>query len=196
LERRRPPRGGERRRPRGLRARRHRQRDAAPLAARRARGPGGGRAFLRPRDDASDEALRPVRGRSQPGVRRHGRRDAGHAVGRVTAFELGNVRLSGRDVMQRLHLRSTWFSIGELSLTGTRTSMVYGHSVGLVAGAHAMGVASLQQLTASGWVTLRRVSTGARVAVSPRAYTIYRLTAGRVRGPEVGVEVSPLIRTQ
>ena len=116
--------------------------------------------------------------------------------GRVTAFELGNVRLSGLDVMHRLHLRSTWFSIGELSLTGTRTSMVYGHSVGLVAGAHAMGVASLQELTASGWVTLRRVSTGARVAVSPRAYTIYRLTAGRVRGPEVGVEVSPLIRTQ
>jgi stage II sporulation protein D len=116
--------------------------------------------------------------------------------GRVTALELGSVRLSGIDVMNRLHLRSTWFSVGELSLTGTRSSVVYGHSAGLVAGAHDMGTASLQELTASGWVTLRRVSAGARIAVSPRGYTIYRLTAGRVRGPEVGVEVAPLVRTQ
>jgi hypothetical protein len=98
--------------------------------------------------------------------------------------------------MRRLHLRSTWFSIGELSLSGARSSVVYGRSVGLVAGARAMGVASLQKLTASGWVTLRRVSAGARLAVAPRAYTIYRLTAGRVRGPEVGVAVEPVVRTQ
>jgi stage II sporulation protein D len=115
---------------------------------------------------------------------------------RVAAVEVGNVSLSGDEVMRRLHLRSTWFSFGELSLSGARSSVVYGRSVGLVAGAHAMGVASLQKLTASGWVTLRRVSSGARVAVAPRAYTIYRLTAGRVRGPEVGLAVEPVVRTQ
>ena len=116
--------------------------------------------------------------------------------GRVTALEIGNVSLSGDQVMKRLRLRSTWFSFGELSLAGARSSVVYGRSVGLVAGAHGVGGAALQELTGSGWVTLRRVSTGARVAVAPRAYTIYRLTAGRVRGPEVGVAVAPLVRTQ
>jgi stage II sporulation protein D len=116
--------------------------------------------------------------------------------GRVVSVEVGNVRLSGVDVMKRLHLRSTWFSVGELSLTGTRSSVVYGGSVGLVAGARGVGPASLQELTGSGWRTLRRMSSGARVAVAPRAYTIYRLTAGRVRGPEIGVEVKPVVRTQ
>jgi stage II sporulation protein D len=116
--------------------------------------------------------------------------------GRVASLEIGNVSLSGDQVMRRLRLRSTWFSIGELSLTGMRSSVVYGRSVGLVAVAHGVGVAALEELTTSGWVTLRHVRTGARVAVAPRAYTIYRLTAGRVRGPEVGVEVTPIVRAQ
>ena len=115
---------------------------------------------------------------------------------RVTSLEVGNVTLSGAEVMQRLRLRSTWFSVGELSLTGVRSSVVYGRSVGLVAGARGIRTAALQKLTGSGWVTLRRVPSGARVTVAPRAYTIYRLTAGHVRGPEVGVEVAPIVRTQ
>jgi len=45
-------------------------------------------------------------------------------------------------------------------------------------------------------VTLRRVATGARVAVRPAADTIYRLTEGCVRGPEVGVSVSPRLRVR
>jgi stage II sporulation protein D len=116
--------------------------------------------------------------------------------GRVTALEIGGVSFSGVQVMRRLHLRSTWFDVGELSLADTRSSVTYGHSVGLVASAHGVGVASLQKLTAAGWVTLRRVRAGARIVVAPRAYTIYRLTAGRVRGPEVGVSVAPVVRAR
>jgi len=115
---------------------------------------------------------------------------------RVTSLEVGSVTLSGDEVMKRLRLRSTWFSLGELSLTTPRSSVVYGRSVGLVAGARGFRAAALQELTGSGWVTLRRVGASARVAVAPRAYTIYRLTAGHVRGPEVGFEVAPIVRAE
>ena len=115
---------------------------------------------------------------------------------RVTSLEIGGVTLSGLEVMRLLHLRSTWFSVGALSLTDTRSSVVFGGRVGLVASAQGVGEAYLQELRGSHWVTLRRLSTTGRVVVAPRAYTIYRLTAGRVRGPEVGVSVAPVVRAQ
>src|SRR5579862_6685481 len=71
--------------------------------------------------------------------------------GRVTALELGGVRISGERVMRLLHLRSTWFGFGELSLTGARPVVVFGRRVALVASVHGFGRASLQELTASGW---------------------------------------------
>jgi len=116
--------------------------------------------------------------------------------GRVTALELGRVRISGERVMRLLHLRSTWFSFGELSLTGARPAVVYGRRVALVASARGVGGASLEELTASGWRTLRHIRAAGRVWVRPRGYTIYRLTEGRVRGPEVGVAVEPLVRAR
>src|SRR5581483_632326 len=91
---------------------------------------------------------------------------------RVTEVDVGRVALSGQRVMRLLRLRSTWFSIGELSLAGAQST---------VACAHDVGGALLQQLTRAGWKTLRPVRAGARVWVAPRAYTIYRLTAGDVR---------------
>ena len=216
-ERRRPARGRRRGRPGGLRPRRRRRRDAAPVAARRARGAGGGRALVRPRDAAPAQALRPVRGRPQPGVRRDGsrrrrarstprrRRRGGSSrtaaasrrrtssprragvprtcgtsgrssaavpylrsvpdpydvdspvhdwgpfalspaalVGAAAAFRSARCTscATGRDasrasrseasrsraceVMRLLHLRSTWFSVGALSLTDSRSSVVFG----------------------------------------------------------------------
>ena len=121
-------------------------------------------------------------------------RVARNGSGRVSAVEIGNVSMSGREAMRRLRLRSTWFDVGRLTLTGSRSSVVYGRRAKLTARAQGMGDASLQELTPSGWRTLRRVATGGSVEVKPRAYTIYRLTAGRVRGPEVGVSVAPVVR--
>jgi len=115
---------------------------------------------------------------------------------RVTEVDVGGVPLAGQRVMRLLHLRSTWFSIGELSLAGGQTSVPYGRRVALAAGAHDAGEAMLQQLTSAGWKTLRRIRGGARAWVAPRGYTIYRLTAGDVRGPEVGVAVSPVVRVR
>jgi stage II sporulation protein D len=116
--------------------------------------------------------------------------------GRVASLGIGGVTLSGLQVMRLLHLRSTWFSVGALALTDSRSSVVFGRQVGLVASVQGVGDAALQKLTGAGWVTLRRVHTTGRVAVTPRAYTIYRLTAGRVRGPEVAVSVAPVVRAQ
>jgi stage II sporulation protein D len=113
--------------------------------------------------------------------------------GRVTALEVGNVSISGIRVMRLLHLRSTWFGFGELSLTSTRNAVVYGRRLALLASARGVGTAALQQLTGKGWSTLRHVSTGGRVWVHPHAYTVYRLTVGHVRGPEVGVAVAPVV---
>ncbi|MGH2999408.1 MAG: hypothetical protein ACRDNM_08905, partial [Gaiellaceae bacterium] len=112
---------------------------------------------------------------------------------RVDALEVGNVSISGVEVMRLLHLRSTWFSVGELSLTGSRSSVVYGKHVALVMSAHGVDGAALQRLAGNHWTTLRRVSSGGHVLVEPSGYTVYRLTAGRVRGPEVGVSVAPVV---
>jgi hypothetical protein len=113
--------------------------------------------------------------------------------GRVTSVQIGNISFSGQRMMRLLRLRSTWFTVGELTLTSSRSSVVFGRRVDLMASARGVGGASLQRLTPSGWVTVRRVRSR-RVAVAPRAYTIYRLTAGRVRGPEVAVSVAPFVR--
>ncbi|HEY2542500.1 MAG TPA: SpoIID/LytB domain-containing protein, partial [Gaiellaceae bacterium] len=116
--------------------------------------------------------------------------------GRVTALELGHVSISGFRVMQLLHLRSTWFSFGELSLTGMRNTVVYGRRAALVAAAHGVGEAALQQLRGGRWVTLRHVRSGGRVWVEPRGYTVYRLSVGHVRGPEVAVAVTPVVHAR
>jgi len=115
---------------------------------------------------------------------------------RVAELEVGNTSISGDEVMRLLHLRSTWFGFGELSLADTRSSVVYGKRVALLASAHGVGSAALQRLTAGGWTTVRRVRSGARVWVEPSAYTVYRLSAGTVRGPEVGVSVAPVVTAQ
>lgn len=116
--------------------------------------------------------------------------------GRVSAVDIGTLQFTGDEVERLLHLRSTWFNLAELSLTGTGSSVVYGRSVGLVAHVAGAAEAAVQELRGSRWVTLRHVRTNGWVAVKPRAYTIYRLSEDGVRGPEVGIAVAPIVRAQ
>jgi stage II sporulation protein D len=119
------------------------------------------------------------------------------ASGRVAAVRLGSQSVTGVRFRSVFRLRSAWFSLGELSLSDTRESVVYGGKVGLVARAVGVGVARLQRRVGSGpWVTLRRVRGSERAAVEPQGYTLYRVTAGRVRGPEVAVSVAPKLRVR
>ena len=62
-----------------------------------------------------------------------------------------------------------------------------------VASARGVAGATIEQLTASGWTTVKSVPGTARVAVQPHGYTIYRLTAAGIRGPEVAISVAPVV---
>jgi stage II sporulation protein D len=115
--------------------------------------------------------------------------------GRVASVRIGSQVLSGAAFMQRFHLRSTWFDVGQLSLTSSAVDVAYGGRARLVARVSGVGSALLQRLTSNGrWQTLARVNSGRTVAVQPRAHTIYRLTALGVRGPEVALGVTPRVR--
>jgi hypothetical protein len=92
-------------------------------------------------------------------------------------------------------LQSTWFDVGELSLTASRPQVVFGSKLELLARTRHAGTAKLQRRAGAGpWKTLKTVYTGARVDVEPQGRTLYRLSAGKVAGPVVSVRVAPQLR--
>jgi len=122
--------------------------------------------------------------------------------GRVAAVDLslasgGSVRIAAKRVARALRLRSTWFSIGELSLDVDRGRVLFGRGVRVVARASGTGPAVLQQRVGAGaWRDLRAVRHGATVVVRPRATTQYRLSVAGVSGPELAVAVAPRLRVR
>jgi stage II sporulation protein D len=122
--------------------------------------------------------------------------------GRVSSLTIvgakGSVALSASDLRRRLGLRSTWFSVGVLSLEPPATPVVYGSAVRLSGVARGVGTVSLQQRAGSGWEEARRVAAGRDGAVSvpvkPTTTTQYRLAAGKVAAAAVRVPVAPLVR--
>jgi SpoIID/LytB domain protein len=125
-----------------------------------------------------------------------------NASGRVSSLTAvgttGSVAVQASDLRQRLGLRSTWFTVGVLSLAGPASPVVYGSSARLAGVARGVGDASLQQRTASGWQDLERVpvtKTGAvTLPVKPAATTQYRLASGKVAAAAVRVPVAALAR--
>ncbi|MBV8563383.1 MAG: SpoIID/LytB domain-containing protein [Actinobacteria bacterium] len=119
--------------------------------------------------------------------------------GRVGAVDLslasgGSVRLPARQVAARLGLRSTWFSVGELSLDVSRGRVLFGGGVHLVARSSGVGRAVLQKRVGAGpWLPVRTVGGGATVTVEPRVTTQYRLSVPGVAGPELAVAVAPAV---
>lgn len=119
--------------------------------------------------------------------------------GRVAAVDIrfaagGSTRLPGEQVARALHLRSTWFSVGRLSLDAGGTRVLYGRSLRLVARADGVAGAVLQSRVGAGpWKTIRAVRAGTSVRVRPRAATTYRLAATGVGGPQFDVAVAPRV---
>lgn len=108
---------------------------------------------------------------------------------------------SGEQVERALHLRSTWFSIGRLSLRASRTRVLYGSQVNVVARTAGAKDAILQQQNAHGWWrTVRHVQQGvARVTVAPRASTRFRVVlrgASGASGASVTVAVAPRLQVR
>jgi SpoIID/LytB domain protein len=121
--------------------------------------------------------------------------------GRVAALDLGLAsgavkRLTGKEVEEALHLRSTWFDVGTLSLSANRGRLLFGRGFVLDASASVAG-AKLQGSVAGGpWTTVRSVRAGAKIVVHPNLSARYRLVAPGVSGPTVEVTVAPRVQVR
>jgi hypothetical protein len=107
------------------------------------------------------------------------------------------VTRSGERVARTLHLRSTWFSLGELHLWTSSTHVVYGRNVVVDARASNVKGALLQERNGSGtWRTLRHVDHPAQLRIQPHANTAFRLLLPGTNGTTIGVDVAPQLRVQ
>jgi len=105
--------------------------------------------------------------------------------------------VSGRQVTSVLGLRSTWFSIGELSVSTSARSVLFGRSVRVAARALEAKDAVLQQQSPDGfWRTLRHVHGGSVLSLEPRASTAFRLRIPGASGTDVDVAVRPQLRVE
>jgi stage II sporulation protein D len=105
---------------------------------------------------------------------------------------------SGKAVAQALHLRSTYFSIGSLSLTTSSTRVLYGGAVRVVARTVEAKGALLQQRQANGaWRTLRPVRGGGTAfSLQLRRCTAFRLALPDTSGTSVAVNVTPKMQVK
>ncbi len=128
-------------------------------------------------------------------------------VERNSSFRVATVRfrlstgrsasVSGEQVMHALGLSSTWFSIGELSVTTSASRVRYGRTVRVVARAIGTKGAVLQQQSPDGaWRTVKHVHGRGVLLVDPRASTAFRLRIPGVSGTGVDVGVVPQLRVK
>jgi stage II sporulation protein D len=125
--------------------------------------------------------------------------------GRVATLELlgtkGDVDVKGTSVRTALKLRSTWFSVGVLSLTRPAPvkPVEYGSQAQLSALVRGVtGVALEQRPSGSAWQSLSSVAPAAAAPVTvtakPTVTTYYRLATSAVAGAPVRVPVMPRVR--
>jgi stage II sporulation protein D len=116
------------------------------------------------------------------------------ASGRVASVRVGTSVIDANTFRRDLGLSSTWFEIGDLSLTAGRGRIVYGTKVGLGTRADGVRGAVLQRRIGAGtWRTLAHVNGARRVTVEPQGQTLYRLSAEGIVGPVVAVAVAPTL---
>jgi SpoIID/LytB domain protein len=110
-------------------------------------------------------------------------RNSGHRVERVDIVTGGGTATrTGAQFRSELGLRSTWFSIGVLSLVPEKTRIVWGRSVDLDIVARGVANTVLQRRPYGGdWTNVIAVTGAGPMAVSPRKETSYRLTSPAAR---------------
>lgn len=122
--------------------------------------------------------------------------------GRVRTLTLigtkGTRTISGSTARTALGLRSTWFTIGALTLTPPSAPLEYGTSTRLVGIARGLPRVTLEARPYGGqWsrlavLTSRNGQVGA--TLSPKVTTDYRISSGIVRSPVVRISVAPSVR--
>ncbi len=124
-------------------------------------------------------------------------RDAGYRVSQVVASlsSGATVRWSGEDVARTLHLQSTWFSIGRLSLVPSAPRVLYGRTVRFGAQATGSVPALLQTRRGAGWHTIRHVHGTTTVSLTPLQNVEYRLLLGNT-ATTAAVAVAPRLRVE
>src|SRR6476619_6956621 len=110
----------------------------------------------------------------------------------------GTLAVQGADLRRRLGLRSTWFSVGVLSLTAPPQPIVYGGRGKLTGVARGLTDTVLQRLDGDKWTEVGTVEAdsdgGVTALVKPTVTTRYRLSSGKVTAESVRVPVAPLAR--
>lgn len=129
-------------------------------------------------------------------------RTSAAASGRVRSVTLvgskGNRTVTGEAVRRALGLRSTWFTIGTLSLQAPGKPVTYGSTVKLTGYSRGIPRVTLDSRpygeTWKPLATLR--SRGGRVSatLSPKVTTDYRISSGFVRSGVVRLAVAPAVR--
>jgi stage II sporulation protein D len=105
------------------------------------------------------------------------------------------VNVSGAGIARSLGLRSTWFTIGSLSLSTSTPRILYGKRVRIVARALGTTPAVLQAEGADGvWRTLHHVHGRSVFSVVPHASTAFRLRIAGASSAGVDVGVRPQLR--
>jgi stage II sporulation protein D len=110
----------------------------------------------------------------------------------------GTLEVKGTDLRKRLGLRSTWFTVGVLSLAAPPQAVIYGNRARLNGVARGFAQAELQHLEGTTWKPLARVKAQKdgtiSVVVKPRITTRYRITSGKAIAAPVRVPVASLVR--
>jgi stage II sporulation protein D len=110
----------------------------------------------------------------------------------------GSNTVSGATVRSELGLRSTWFSVGVLRLTGGGT-IAKGQRKTLRALARNLAGAKLQRKVGSGaWTNMRGIEGSVNVSVRPNVTTRYRLTSpvASTRAVKVRISGQPRVATE
>ena len=110
----------------------------------------------------------------------------------------GTLAVPGAVLRKKMGLRSTWFSVGVLSLAAPTQTVVYGGRAKLIGVARGLTQAKLQQRQAGTWTDVSSVKAdkdgAVSVLVKPAVTTQYRLASGKVLAASVRVPVAPLAR--
>jgi hypothetical protein len=122
--------------------------------------------------------------------------------GRVQTLTLvgtkGTKTITGSAARSAMGLRSTWFTIGAMTLTPPAAPLEYGTSTHLTGAARGMPRVTLDSRPYGGqWKPLAVLtSRGGKVTatVSPKVTTDYRISSGIVRSAVVRLSVAPSVR--
>jgi stage II sporulation protein D len=110
----------------------------------------------------------------------------------------GTIAVPGTVLRAKMGLRSTWFTVGVLSLAAPTQTVVYGGRAKLIGVARGLTQAVLQQRQAGSWTDVSSVKAdkdgAVSVLVKPAVTTQYRLASGKVLAASVRVPVAPLAR--